>query len=150
MNVWMLSVVCWLLLLYTGLSAPVFAADETYLEELKGQAHHEKLADTRQWRALVHYRANLIFPGVTGQADDPDFYLAPDGKTEPGAELDATLRAFFAPPLVETETVQHPQCKFIARYQWLQQNLHFDPQRLPPQPCERFPPDESGSHPDSL
>jgi len=126
------------MLLFPCLLTPVFAAADSYLQELQAQAHAEKLADTRQWRALVHYRDNLIFPGVTGQADDPDFYLAHDGKTDPNSELDATLRAFFAPPVVETDSVQHPQCRFIARYQWLRQTLHFDPQRLPPQPCERF------------
>lgn len=134
----MLRIAILLTLVVLCMSVPTFAAADAYLQELTGQARAEMLADTRQWRALVHYRDNFIFPGVTGQADDPDFYLAPDGKTDPGAELDATLRAFFAPPLVETDTTQHPQCRFIARYQWLRQTLHFDPQRLPLQPCERF------------
>ncbi len=96
------------------------------------------MAETRQWRALMHYRDNLIFPGVTGQADDPAFYLAAAGKTDPAAELEASLKAFFAPPLVETDSLQHAQCKFIARYQWLREVLNFDPHRLPPQPCPRF------------
>ena len=118
--------------------APTFAAANPYLQELIKRAHAANLAAVPEWLALVHYRKNLLFPGVTGQADDPHFYLAPDGKTDPGAELDATLRAFFAPPVVETDTVQHPQCRFIARYVWLKRSLHFDPQRLPPQRCERF------------
>ncbi len=118
--------------------APTFAAVDAYLQELIAQAHAAKLAADPEWLALVHYRANLIFPGVTGQADDPDFYLAGDGKTDPGEELDATLRAFFAPAVVETDTVQHPQCRFIARYEWLKHSLHFDPHRLQPQTCERF------------
>ena len=120
------------------ISAPTFAAGDAYLQELMAQAHAAGLAADPEWLALVHYRANLILPGVTGQADDPDFYLASDGKTDPGAELDATLRAFFAPAVVETDTVQHPQCRFIARYEWLKRSLHFDPQRLPPQSCKRF------------
>ena len=117
---------------------PTFAAVDTYLQELIAQAQAAGLAADPEWLALVHYRANLIWPGVTGQADDPDFYLASDGKTDPGAELDATLRAFFAPAVIETDTVQHPQCRFIARYEWLKHSLHFDPHRLPPQSCERF------------
>lgn len=120
------------------LPAPTFAADADYLQELIARSHAAGLSSTAQWLALVHYRTNLIFPGVTGQADDPEFYLAPDGKTDPRAELDATLRAFFAPPVVETDSVQHPQCRFIARYHWLRKTLHFDPRRLPPQSCRRF------------
>jgi hypothetical protein len=128
-----------LLTLLTALSTPVRAGDEAaYLHDLITRAHAAHLQDRPQWRALVHYRANLILPGVTGQADDPGFYLAPDGKTDPRAELDATLRAFFAPPVTETDTVQHPQCRFIARYHWLRGMLSFDPKRLPPQPCRRF------------
>jgi hypothetical protein len=118
--------------------APTFAAGDVYLRELIDQAHAAGLAADPEWLALVHYRSNLIFPGMTGQADDPGFYLANDGKTDPGAELDATLRSFFAPAVVETDTVQHPQCRFVARYEWLKHSLHFDPQRLPPQSCERF------------
>lgn len=121
------------------ISTPAYAAvDSSYLQELINKAHAANLAADPEWLALVHYRANLIFPGVTGQADDTHFYLAPKGKTDPSAELDATLRAFFSPPVVETDKTQHPQCRFIARYHWLSQSLHFDPQRLQPQPCERY------------
>jgi len=120
------------------MSQPACALANDYLQTLIVRAHAAHLAADPEWRALVHYRANLILPGVTGQADDPDFYLAPDGKTDPRAELDATLRAFFAPPVIETDKLQHPQCRFIARYYWLRKTLHFDPKRLPPQTCGRF------------
>lgn len=126
-----------LLLNVLGWAAPA-AADDDYARQLIAQARAENLADSRQWRALLHYRDNLLLPGVTGQADDPRFYLAAGGKTDPHAELDATLAAFFAPPIIETDTEQHPQCRFIARYQWLDEVLRFDAARLPPQPCQRF------------
>jgi hypothetical protein len=113
-------------------------SDPSYLPVLIAEAHTQNLARSAQWHALLHYRSNLIFPGVTGQADDTRFYLHPDGKTDPEAELDATLAAIFAEPVVETEQVQHPQCQFIARYHWLRDTLHFDRQRLPEQPCTRF------------
>ena len=113
-------------------------ADPGYPDELIAQARGLQLSEARPWRALMHYRADLVLPGVTGQADDPGFYLAPDGKTNPAAELEATLRAFFAPPVTETDTVQHPQCRFVGRYHWLRGQLHFDAERLPPQPCPRF------------
>ena len=33
---------------------------------------------------------------------------------------------------------QPAQCAFIARYHWLDEHLRLDPERLPPQRCERF------------
>lgn len=113
-------------------------AGEAYVDALISRASELGLADSAQWHALVHYRGNLLFPGVTGQADDPAFYLAPNGKRDPRAELAATLRAFFAPPVEEGADEEHPQCRFIARYDWLSRALDFDPLRLPPQPCARF------------
>ena len=44
-------------------------------------------------------------------------------------------RGFF---IAKSQTNQHPQCKFIARYQWLKQQLNFDIKRLPTQPCPKF------------
>jgi len=125
-------------LLFASISASAHIADPAYLQQLVTAARAAELADSRQWRALVHYRDNLLLPGVTGQADDPEFYLAANGKIDPAAELDATLAAFFAPPFIETDQLQHPQCRFVARYHWLSEVLHFDPARLPAQPCARF------------
>lgn len=115
-----------------------WSAPADYLDELVAAARELELAETRQWHALVHYRPNLFRRGVTGQADDPGFYLAANGKTDPAAELEATLRAFFDPPVVEGPERQHPQCRFIARYDWLRETLDFDPARLPPQTCRRY------------
>jgi len=69
--------------------------------------------------------------------DDPGFFLAPNGKTDPEAELAATLTKFFSDELVG-RSKQPAQCAFIARYHWLKEKLQFDEHRLPTQPCERF------------
>ena len=45
---------------------------------------------------------------------------------------------FFFSTAEETDKTQNPQCRFIARYQWLKQELQFNPARLPRQPCKRF------------
>jgi len=95
------------------------------------------LAGRREWRALLHYRPAADAAGVVSDADDPRFFLAPTGKTDPRAELAATLRAFFAADPVGGEP-QPAQCAFIARYHWLKAQLDFDDRRLPPQDCERF------------
>jgi hypothetical protein len=128
-------------LLSLTLAAPAAApAAETqpppYLDELVRAARAQHLADTREWRVLMHYRPTLL-GGYESEVDGADFFNAPDGKKNPEAELEATLAAFFA-PLPDDLNVQHPQCRFIARYTWLNARLHFDPERMTPQVCARF------------
>jgi hypothetical protein len=124
-----------LVLILFGAAAPASAND--YLSELVAKARTQRLAERQEWQALLHYRTNLLFPGVTGQADDRQFYRASDGKTNPQAELEATLAAFFIDG-TETEKTQPLQCAFVARYQWLKQELQFDKTRLPEQACRRY------------
>jgi len=64
-------------------------------------------------------------------------FLSPDGKTDPQAELAATLAQFFSTELVG-RSKQPAQCAFVARYHWLKDKLAFDKRRLPPLRCERF------------
>jgi hypothetical protein len=117
--------------------APRTAAASAYLEELVVQSRELRLSERREWNRLMHYTSNLITPGVHGLADSRRFYLAPDGKTNPQSELEATLAAFFS-AVQETDKEQNPQCAFIARYHWLEAQLRFDPERLKKQPCKRF------------
>ena len=120
-----------------GALAPAVAADSNYLDELIGRSRELRLSERREWNRLMHYAPNLVTPGVHGLADARRFYLAPDGKTNPRSELEATLAAFFS-DVRETDKEQNPQCAFIARYHWLDSQLHFDPARLAKQTCKRF------------
>lgn len=130
---WRAAVLAVLLLV----SPAALAVDNPYLAELIAQAHARKLADRPEWRNLLHYKPYPYWFGVRSLADDPAFFNAPDGKTNPQAELDATLAAFFS-DRVETDKQQNPQCQFIARYGWLKSELGFDPQRLPQHECKRY------------
>jgi hypothetical protein len=123
--------------------------DDAYLAELIQQAHNKHLAEREEWHSLLHYKPNLLLPGVHSLADDPQFFNAEDGKENPEAELDATLASFFSTQ-EETETSQHPQCAFIARYHWLQQELKFDPRRLTKQRCRHFNEWRKGLNPQEL
>jgi hypothetical protein len=69
--------------------------------------------------------------------DSRAFYNAPDGKNDPRAELEATLRAFFS-EAEESDDVQHPQCRFPARYAWLAGELAIDASRMPRPQCRRY------------
>ena len=119
-------------LLYTNAQA-----DPAYLIELLTRAESAKLAARREWQALLHYRPSAHGEGVISDADDPRFFLAPTGQTDPSTELAATLRAFFTREPVGADP-QPAQCAFIARYRWLKAELNFDHRRLPLHSCERF------------
>jgi hypothetical protein len=108
-------------------------AGKPYLEDLRTRARDARLAETRAWLTLGHWKPTLL--GTRSEADSRGFFLSPDGRGDPAAELDATLAAFFAPL---TEAAQHPQCRFPARYALLKERLAFDPDRLPEIGCVRF------------
>ncbi len=94
------------------------------------------LHEQRYWHLLLHYRAALA-GGVESEADEPAFFLSRHGKTDPEAELQATLSHFFSTDPVGRSS-QPARCAFIARYHWLKSALAIDESRLPPQSCERF------------
>jgi hypothetical protein len=112
------------------------AADSSYLAELQWQAERSELYRQRYWHLLLHYRSTLG-GGYESEADEPGFFLAPNGKTDPRAELNATLAQFFSTELVGRSR-QPARCAFIARYRWLKQALAIDESRLPKQSCDRF------------
>jgi hypothetical protein len=118
-------------------AAALGAADAGYLQELIARSRELRLAERPEWRKLVHYVPNLVAPGVHSLVDSTQFFQAANGKTDPQAELEATL-ASFASELEETAERQNPQCVFVARRAWLDQELGFDAARLPQHTCPRF------------
>lgn len=134
-----LYIVLLLFILFLTPASPVNAGEppeNAYLVELINKGLQVKLASEREWHLLLHYRENLL-GGHTSEQDDPGFFMSPDGKTNPQAELDATLKQFFSEELVG-RSKQPAQCAFIARYHWLRERLQFDDSRLPKMACERF------------
>lgn len=116
-------------------SLPAHAAPlpmPAYAEELVARARSARLAEQTTWLRLGHYRRN-VFRTWVSEADGAKFFLADGGKSDPKAELEATLRGFFAAPAVGAE--QHPQCQFPARFAWLDEQLRFDPKKLPRRGC---------------
>jgi hypothetical protein len=108
------------------------AADPTYLGELTRAAHDRRLAESRLWQVLLHYR-RTTFGGWRSEADGLDFFLASKrGRRDPSAELQASLAAFLAPSPAGDG---HAQCRFPARWAWLKDELAIDPRRAPDRPC---------------
>jgi hypothetical protein len=99
------------------LSVSVIYASESDLYIEKANALH--LADEPFWRDLLHFKGghSLIL--------DKDFFLSDRGQTDPQAELEATIEAYFT----QEHTIKRESgdtnivCIFPARYAWLNEKL---------------------------
>ncbi len=91
------------------------------------------LASAREWDVLLHYKPQGS--GRKSLVSDPVFFLAPDGRTNPQAELTATIAGLFAPAELADS---HPQCRFPARFSWLAKELDISPDRLPHPSCDKL------------
>lgn len=123
---------------------PTISFAETSAETLSqsAQIRHqsaETLSWSDSWRALLHYdEASGKYDENSGKneqskkiaktqshwvslADDPQFFLSPDGKTNPQAELEAHVTGFLNPNISLKDL--HPQCRFPARFFWLKQHI---------------------------
>ena len=130
------------------IAGPASARSESqrYSAELVQKAERLRLADDPMWHRLLHYRKNT-WGGYESEADGKPFFLATDGKTNPEAELEATLLGFFSPPTrarparqsatTEAEP-EHPLCAFPARFLWLEAKLGIDRSKLPRQACPDY------------
>lgn len=110
------------------LPAPARSADDAWT-----QAQSRELWTQPAWRTLVHYRPGTWPGSWVSQADDARFFLAPEGQTDPRAEMRATLAAFAAPAESGNE---HAQCRFVARLTWLRQQLDLG--ELPQPDCAEY------------
>jgi hypothetical protein len=122
-----------ILLFFFPLASASSGADNNYLDMLLKSAKEKRLYEDRYWNILVHYKPHGS--GKKSLIDDPKFFLAPDGKRNPAAELEATLKSFFQE---EKKDEEHPRCRFVARYAWLKEKLDIDELRLPPVTCTEF------------
>ncbi len=74
-----------------------------------------------EWLALVHYQPTG--DGWESSIDAPEFFLSPLGKTDPQAEMRATIQALqLGEPRLGVEKLD-PLCAFPARARWLQNHL---------------------------
>lgn len=111
-------------------AAPLFAADPNRYRTI---AIEKKLASSREWEVLLHYRP--VGDARESLVDDPRFFLARDGKTDPAAELAATIAGLFAPAELGDK---HPQCVFPARFAWLGRQMALEDVHLPHPVCSKL------------
>ncbi len=103
------------------------------LQAFQHRAQAEQVAAEPYWRVLLHARRTLT--GVASRVDDPKFFLAPAGRTDPAAELQADLAAFFAPAPAAGPAAAD---RFPARLEWLCGRLGIDRNRLPVPRCREL------------
>lgn len=104
-----------------------------YLQKLINSASEKSLHGHYYWTTLLHYKP----AGSEKESliDDPDFFLAPNGKQNPEAELRATLHGLFT---TVDSSEKHPRCRFPARYAWLKEVLSIDEDQLPRIDCSEL------------
>lgn len=101
------------------LTAPAAWSSETTPSEAHDQNKLDQLSHERQWLDLLHYHDVGIVGDVGSQIDDPDFFLSPDGASDPSAELKASITGFTS---TDPDHVQK-RCAYPARYYWLKSKL---------------------------
>lgn len=114
-------------LLFVVASLPAYAA-EVDRDSVSRLATEQNLADSPAWSALLHYRPAMR--GRVSLVDDTRFFLAPEGKTDPRAELLATIDALF-----DNTTSPPARCRFPARTAWLTETLALSANAFTPAAC---------------
>lgn len=105
--------------------------EESEAELLLQRAAAARLESDPYWHTLLHFKKSLW--GGRSLVDDPKFFLAPEGKQDPGAELAATIRALFGG---DEQRSREARCRFPARYVWLRQKLGLAGEGVPAVGCE--------------
>lgn len=83
----------------------------------------QPLANSTAWLKLGHYHSG--WTGLRSDVDSGEFFLHPNGKYNPQAELQATIDALTAPTTEDAN--QHAVCRFPARYQLIKQHITLPP-----------------------
>lgn len=123
------------IILFFTSSLPIFCTDSdtvSYSEKAEifiKKADELKLYNDSYWRTLLHYKPAL-FSRYKSLVDDPKFFCAKNGKTNPKAELNATIKAFFEPAPKDSKT-KHAIERFPGRYKWLCEKLGLSENDFP-------------------
>ncbi|MBV0933052.1 Lnb N-terminal periplasmic domain-containing protein [Marinobacterium weihaiense] len=111
------------------------AAYHVYLVE---EAREKRLAHSTVWLKLLHYEpVGLAGKGLESAIHSPEFFIAPDGRHEPEAELTAMLAGMLEDVSADGPD-QHPICRFPARAAWLTEQLEIPEEWIPVTRCPEF------------
>lgn len=114
------------------LSGTLTAKDNTdIIHRLILEARSKELWLQRDWKALMHYSPELFGSGFKSLVDDPQFFLAKEGKTSPQLELESTIKKLFNAADEKHSIV----CRFPARVAFLKKALSIKEQNRPAPNC---------------
>jgi Domain of unknown function (DUF4105) len=132
-NLSFLSVFIVLLSLFSGVAT---ADSKSTINRIYQQVQDKKLWQDIQWHNLLHYEQQT-WPNSNyeSEVDDPRFFNAKDGKVNPESELLETIVSFYTGSDIDN---QHPQCRFVARFNWLQKQLPGELTQLPKVQCADY------------
>ena len=127
---------CLLLIVLTTTISVARADEARHIADLQIAAQEQHLWQSTEWINLLHYNGKgKLADNYESEVNDSRFFIAPDGRTNPESELNATLAAFYKTDVTGDE---HAQCEFIARLNWLKQKLSIDSGSLPVVHCDKY------------
>lgn len=114
------------LAIFLAVPAVSFADTTTQnLDALTMRADQLMLDQSPEWLGLLHFRDN---PRLSEISPGP-FFLSPDGRTDPRAELVATLKGAMDP--LQADPNDHILCRYPARMRYLRRQLDWTPPQQP-------------------
>ena len=108
----------------------------TELQQLIDVTSKTELWKNIEWVNLLHYQGGPALNNYLSQVDDPIFFNAINGKTNPKNELQETLKAFYKATTSSHD--EHAQCRFIGRLNWLQNTYPESFKHLPKITCNEY------------
>ena len=115
---------------------PLSSASNGTIAALQEKAIEQQLWRHQEWINLLLYDVkNKSKDKYLSQVDDERFFNAKDGKTNSKNELLATIAAFYRTDIKDNE---HPQCRFVARLEWLRKKLSINTNTLPVEDCKDY------------
>jgi hypothetical protein len=108
----------------------------SYQEELIHKSISLKLSEKKRWILLIHYRKDL-FGNLISDIQPFNFFRSVNGRTNPQAELEETIKSFFNEISFGTES-DNGRCYYPARFKYLKQELNIDESKLPKINCIRL------------
>lgn len=104
------------------------------IKQLISESSEKSLWKDQKWLNLLHYKADG--DDYLSQVDDARYFNAIEGKTNPQQELSSSLKAFYNTDTSDPD--QHAQCRFIARFNWLQSQLPDTFVNFPKVSCPQY------------
>ena len=125
------------LLLLTLFTSITHATDTSRMvSQVQDQAKQQQLWKRIEWINLLHYEGNGDSPDdYDNPIRDKQFFLAEDGAENAESELLATIAGFYDTKL---KGDQNPQCRFVARLNWLTEIKAIDTETLPTVHCDEY------------